>query len=251
MINENESKNEKLFTKPVRDGIVEYIEIDVDEYDFDGFQVVMREFFSKANCPAITIKYGSIVSNLCAIRKLDECSHINLLINMQKKLLVVKPCDEDAKDSFQWSRINNKDTLKAREITGWYFTYRLYDDMKWNKDGIMKMLGTLLKCRGEKIFVFNLIDAEAYHFPPETSADDTKRRKRVPYMPERWQTIYGQSYEESKKPIISTFGEIDGFVPITIPKAPSKKPIDTEKNKHNLFNSSENVNKEETEDGTT
>ena len=51
MLNNNENnKNKdegKKFTKPVRDGKIEFIEREVDKFDFDGYEVVMREFFLK------------------------------------------------------------------------------------------------------------------------------------------------------------------------------------------------------------
>jgi len=81
-----ENKTEEtMFTKPVKDGIVEYIEREVDRFDYEDYEVVRREFFSKANCPAVTIKYGKVNFNVRAIRKLNECSHIQILINFGKK----------------------------------------------------------------------------------------------------------------------------------------------------------------------
>ena len=80
-----ETKSQEMFTKPVRNGIVEYIEREVDRFDYEDYEVVRREFFSKANCPAVTIKYGKVNFNVRAIRKLNECSHIQILINFGKK----------------------------------------------------------------------------------------------------------------------------------------------------------------------
>ena len=210
---------EKIFTKPDRNGNVEFIEHEVDKFDYDGYEVVRREWFSKANCPAITIKYGSIALNVRAIKKLNECRFVHILMNIKKKSMIVKPCEEDDKDSLQCNRINKQGKLVSRTITGKVFTTQLYKDMKWNIGSTIKVLGTLLKCRDEKIFVFNLINAEAYLHLAEPTADDPKRRKRVAYMPKLWEENYGQSYEDSKIPIIETFdGMPDDYVKITIPK---------------------------------
>jgi hypothetical protein len=220
--------DEKLFTKPERDGKIEFIEREVDKFDFDGYEVVRREFFSKATCPAVTFKYGSVVFNVRAIRKLMECKFIQILINPEKKLMIVKPCEEDEKDSLQWSRINKDGKVASRTITGKIFTAQLFKDMNWSFESTVKVLGTLLTCKDEKIFIFNLVNAEAYLHLAEPSADDQKRRKRVPFMPEHWQGNYGQSYEESKNQIIATFeGVPEGFVKITIPPLPQRKPPDS------------------------
>ena len=244
-MNNNVSENkteETMFTKPERNGQVEYIEREVDRFDYDGYQVVRREFFSKANCPAVTFKYGSVTFNVRAIRKLDECSHIQILINSEKKSMIAKPCEEDEKDSLQWSKVDKRNKVVPRMIRGQVFTATLFKDMNWNIESTVKILGTLLKCKDEKIFVFNLTNAETYLHLSEPFADDPKRRKRVPFMPEHWQGNYGQSYEESKNQIVMTFeGMPEGFVKITLPTLPFKEK--------KQGNSTEKL-KEETEDGT-
>jgi len=257
---DEKSKPQEKFTKPSRKGVVEYIEIEVDKFDFSGFQIVRKEFLSKANCPAVTFRCGSLIFNLCAIRKLDECSHIQILIDPAKKLMIAKPCGEDEKDSSQWSRIDKHGKLKTRAITGKVFTAMLYKDMKWDTEAIFKMLGKLIKCRGEKIFLFDLNHAEAYLSLSAPSADHPNRRERVPFIPEHWQGTYGQSYEESKNQTIETFeGVPEGFVKINIPQKTPKKPTgnkdletpDAEKTKEDTANSgnSNDNDKEETEDG--
>ena len=237
--NDNVFKNKtekNTFTKPDREGKgkVEYIEREVDKIDYDGYQVVRREWFSKANCPAITLKYGSVVFNVRAIRKLGECRFIHLLINLNKKSIIVKPCKEDDKDSLQWSRIDKHGKIVARTISGKLFTIQLYKDMKWDLRCTFKMLGTLFICKEEKIFEFNLMNAERYLSLAKPTADDPKRRERVAFMPKIWEENYGQSYEESQMPIIETFeGMPDDYVKITIPKFPQKK--------HEQGNSNENL----------
>ena len=227
LTNNATSENKTEFTKPDREGRVSFIEREVDRFDFEGYEVVRREFFSKANCPAITIKYGSIVFNVRAIRKLNECRFIQILINTEKKLMIVKPCEEDEKDSLQCSRVDKHGKVVTRAITGKLFTAQLYKDMNWNIESTVKILGTLETCKGERIFIFDLSNAEAYLHLAEPSEDNPKRRKRVPFMPEHWQGNYGQSYEESQKQLITTFdGVPEGFVKITIPQLPLRKPPD-------------------------
>jgi len=229
---------EKMFTKPDPNGGISYIEREVDKFDFEGYEVVRREFFSKANCPAVTLKYGSVVFNVRAVRKLDECSHINIMIHPQKKRMIAMPCNEDEKDSLQWSRIDKRGKVVPRIINGKVFTAQLYKDMNWNIGSTIKVLGTLIKCKDEKTFVFELVNAEAYLHLAEPSDDDPKRRKRVPFMPEHWQGNYGQSYEESKCQMVMTFEEVpEGFVKMSFPK------------KHEQDNSNEKLD-EEPKNGT-
>ena len=214
------------FTKPLRDtdDMVSFIEREVESFDFDGYEVVRKEFFSKANCPAVTIKYGRVIFNIRAIRKLDECNHIQILMNQEKKMMIAKPCAEEEKDSVQWSRVDKHEKVVSRAITGKVFTAQLFSDMNWGLSGTIKVLGTLLKCKGEKIFIFDLANAEAYLSVSAPSADNPKRRERIPLMPEHWQGTYGPSYEDSKKELIKTFEDVpEGFVKIIIPQMPLKK----------------------------
>ncbi len=221
----SETKPQEMYTKPAHNGIISYIEREVDRFDYDGYEVVRRELFSKANCPAVTMKYGSVMFNVRAIRKLNECSHIQILMNSEKKLMIAKPCGEDAKDSVQWSKVDKHGKVVPRTITGKVFTAQLYDDMKWGFQATIKTLGTLLKCKDERIFVFNLVNAEAYIRISAPSADDPNRRERIPLTPSHWQGHYGESYEESRMEVVKTFeGMPEGFVKITLPQMPAKKP---------------------------
>jgi hypothetical protein len=222
-----EIQSKETYTKPVRNGMISYIEREVDRFDYDGYEVVRRELFSKANCPAVTFKYGSVNFNIRAIRKLGECRHIQILINPEKKFMAAKPCGEDDKDSIQWSKVDKHDKVGSRKITGKVFTAQLFDDMKWDFNATFKVLGTLFTCKGEKIFVFNLVNAEAYLSISAPSPDNPKRRERVPLVPSHWQGTYGQSYEESRIEMVKTFeGMPEGFIKIEIPQLPSKKQTD-------------------------
>jgi len=221
-----ETRPQETFTKPTRDGKISYIEREVDRFDFDGYEVVRRELFSKVNCPAVTLKYGSVAFNVRAIRKLDECSHIQILINSGKKLMIAKPCGPEEKDSVQWSRVDKREKVVNRQITGKYFTAQLYKDMDWNIEATFKILGTMLTCKDEKIFVFDLKNAEAYIKISAPTADDPKRRERIPLQPEHWQGHYGETFDENQKVMVQTFeGVPEGFVKITLPPAPAKKPV--------------------------
>jgi hypothetical protein len=148
-----------------------------------------------------------------------------IMINPKKKIMIVKPCEEDDKDSLQCSRVDKQGKVVPRTINGKLFTAQLFKDMNWSIESTVKILGTLNTCQGQKIFRFDLSNAEAYLHLSEQSEGDTKRRKRVPYMPEHWQGNYGQSYEENQKQFITTFeGVPEGFVKITIPQLPQRKP---------------------------
>jgi hypothetical protein len=249
--NNNEKPNIKIeeikFTKPSKDGEnIEFIEYEVDKFNYEGYEVVRREFFSKANCPAVTIKYGKVNFNVRAIRKLGECSHILIMINFQQKRMLVEPCNEDNKNALQWSKIDKNAKVVPRTITGRAFTARLYKDMNWHLDCTFKMLGTLVISGSERKFVFDLVNAERYLSISQPTEDNPKRRERVAFIPKVWEESYGQSYEESKAPILETFeGVPDGYIKIEIPQLKSKKSAsDKAKETLDLFLANENIEEE-------
>jgi len=229
LFNKNGSVEDKIKEKFTKLELNEMV-IEVDKFDYDGLEVVRPEFFAKLNSPAVTLKDGKISFNVRAIRKLDECSHILFMIDMNKRLLVIEPSDENDRNSIQWSKVDKRGKVVPRTITGRPFTGMLYTNMNWNSECTMKILGGMAQevPSGKKRFVFNLINAEAYLHLAEPSADDPNRHERVPhirhhFMPKHWEGHFGQSYEESKKPLIDIFDGMDGFVKVTFPKAASKK----------------------------
>jgi hypothetical protein len=200
---------------------VEYVERTQERLDFSGFVLVRREMFAKINCPAITIKYDQVYFNVRAIKKLDGCPFIQILINTETKRLIARPCEEDDKESVQWCRINKEGKLVPKHIGARLFSAKLYNDLGWNISATMKMLGTLVKAGNEKIFVFEMKNAEAY--VTMASQTDENRRVRVPFQPEHFATEYGPTLEEVSQGLISTYeGVPEGFVSIRMAPVKAK-----------------------------
>jgi hypothetical protein len=202
MDNKQENSKEK-FTKAVWDGKYSPIDVEVDDYNFTGGEVVRPEIFPKANLAAVTIKYDSVFFNVRAIRKLIECSHIIIIMQFDLKRMIAKPCDEDDKGAVQWSRIDKHSKVISRKFLGKGFTAKLFKDMNWDTVAIYKILGTLIKFKDERILVFDLTDAERYLFLAATS-EDNPRRTRVAYPAPHWEENWGESYEAFKTPRVKT-----------------------------------------------
>lgn len=72
------------------------------EFSFEGYQVVRREFFAHTFEPALTIRGNSIFFNTACIRKCENVVFVQLLINQERKKIVIRPCGEDDKDAVRW-----------------------------------------------------------------------------------------------------------------------------------------------------
>ncbi len=86
------------------------------KFTFDGYQVVRREFISHSFDPAMTIKSNSITFNNSCISKLENATYVQFLINPEEQRLLIRPCDEGARDAVRWCVVR-EDKRKSRQIT--------------------------------------------------------------------------------------------------------------------------------------
>lgn len=95
--------------------IQDRIEIqDIDDFDYDGFQVVRGEFFAHITEPCFVFSNNKVYVNTACIRKMPETEYIQILVNPDEKKLCVRPSEESVKDSFRWS---GKDKTKPKQIS--------------------------------------------------------------------------------------------------------------------------------------
>ena len=73
-----------------------------ENFSFEGYQVVRREFISHRFDPAMTIRGNSITFNNSCISKLENASYIQFLINPTEQKMIIRPCDEGARDAIRW-----------------------------------------------------------------------------------------------------------------------------------------------------
>jgi hypothetical protein len=147
-----------LLSKPVGNGMALNAERELETFDDEGYKVKRRKNHSKENHPAVTFKHGSFVFNAHAIRILDECKQIQILINRQKKFIVVRPCDEYLYDSVQWSRVDKLGNIVPKTIFAKPFTGLVFYEMYWDFKGTKKISGKQVKDRDVKMLQFDMTD---------------------------------------------------------------------------------------------
>lgn len=160
-------------------------------FSFDGYQVVRREFFSHKFDPTLTIRSNGIIFNNACISRLDEVVYVQVLINPDTGKLVVRPCDEGARDAVRWC-VAREDKRKSRQISCSMFTAKLYDLMGWETLYRYKMQGTRISYQGEQLYVFDLTSTEV--FIPATQDSDSsgkpKKKAAVRFL-ENWRDSFG------------------------------------------------------------
>jgi len=169
--------------------------LEVDDFNFDGYQVVRGEFFAHIYEPSITFNNYKVGVNTACIKKLPEYDYVQILVNPEDKKLAVRPCSEDEKDSFRWCSGTKKRSPK--QITCRMFFAKVISLMDWNPNYRYKLLGKLVRSGDELLFIFDLNSPEIYE---RTIKEDGKvKASRKPLFPESWQTQFGLPVSEHKK----------------------------------------------------
>ena len=172
---------------------------EVSDSIFNGFQIVRSEFFSQLREPAITFSQGKLGVNSACIKKLPNVDYAQILVNREKKMLAIRPCQESDIFSFQWCTYRAKDGKRQpRQVTGRMFFLKICTLMGWNLDYRYKILGKLVRANSEYLFIFNLESAQT--FIREEAADGKKPKlSRTPIYPAKWQNQFGIPFEEHQK----------------------------------------------------
>ncbi|WP_034489122.1 hypothetical protein, partial [Butyrivibrio fibrisolvens] len=166
----------------------------MDDFSYNGFQVVRGNFFAHLFEPSVTFKAEKVYVNAACIRKLPTVEYVQFLVLPDKKMLAIKPCSEDTQDSFRWcSQAPTISKRKAKPITcrvffAKVFFAKVFSLMKRNPEFRYKVLGKLVCTSSDKLFVFDLSTAKAFR---HKNADDTSTPQNVPLFPNFWADSFG------------------------------------------------------------
>ena len=200
-------------------------------FNYDGYQVVRGEFFSHLFEPSITFKDERVSVNTACINKLPDAEYVQILVNPTQKKLAVKPCSEEAKDSFCWVSKDTNGKRKPKTISCKVFFAKVLKLMGWNGSFRYKILGKLIRTPSESLFVFDLTGAETY---VRKSGDG---KKNAPYYPTEWQNQFGTPVAEHQDSVlIEIFDEYAVF------------SIDKEEERRGMANGNDSIGSEEEED---
>ena len=169
-------------------------EIISDSFDYEGYQVVRREFFAHLSEPSITFNRYKIYVNTTCLRKAPETEFVQIMVNTQEQKMVIRPCQEDEKDSFSWCTARRK----PRAITCRVFFAKTMDFMNWIPGYRYKLIGKKIISGGEQLFVFDLSAVEMFPHQSKTLHVDAFSPVH-PIYPEEWKNQFGLPVKEHKK----------------------------------------------------
>ena len=180
-------------------------------FSYDGYQVVRKELFSHLRDPAIVIRPDGISFNTACIKGLADTVYINIMVNPDKRHMIVVKSGEDKKDSLRWCVVK-EDIRKSRKITSPLFSGMIYTMMGWDTKYRYKILGYRIHAEGEEIFIFDLNDREMFlegikkpRRKELAEGEGTgiklveKKTRSKGYLPGEWQKSFGLPPDEHEE----------------------------------------------------
>lgn len=62
------------------------------EFNYDGYQVVRREFFAHINEPSVTFNNYKFYVNAACLNRFPQVDQVQVLVNQESKILAIRPC---------------------------------------------------------------------------------------------------------------------------------------------------------------
>ena len=178
---------------PVEKGIESLGELDV-------CQVVRSEFMSPTFRPKLTFNFDSMSFNGGCVHLFNRVDYVQLLINVDKKQLIVLPCEKTTKDCLKWCSFKGEKVV-PRKNSCRIFGAKLYELMGWIPDNRYKVQAIYQKIDDVELLVFNLEECEMIVPLYSEGADGIRVRKVKRYYPEAWKESFGMTYREHKQSI--------------------------------------------------
>lgn len=168
-----------------------------EDFDFDDFQVVRREFFAHLHEPSVTFNACKFSVNTACLSRFPNYEYAQVLINKSKKILALRPCNESSRDAFMWSKIDTRGKRRPKPITCRLFFAKVITLMNWNPNYRYKLLGKLIHSNGQYLIAFDLTSTEVYQ---KTFKEGEKpKASRTPVFPLEWQDQFGLPFNEHKQ----------------------------------------------------
>ena len=165
------------------------------EFDYDGYQVVRREFFAHTNEPSITFNNFKVYVNAACLGRFPSVDYVQVLVNSDSKILAIRPCREEERDAFTWC-VPGSTRRKPRQITCRLFFAKVFSLMDWNTDYRYKLLGKIIHANDEYLIAFDLSATEVYQ--RVFKEGEKPKTSRTPVFPEGWQNQFGMPFKEHR-----------------------------------------------------
>lgn len=132
----------------------------IEDISLEDFRVVPADIFSDVTDPVMTLYNDSFAFSTQAHRALNNCDNIQIMINIEKRQIVIKPSTSKEDDILCWkSNSNNTNFKRFRSfslVTQVFGAWNLNPKLKY------KANGRLVKSDHKVMLLFDFTNADAY-----------------------------------------------------------------------------------------
>lgn len=185
-----------------------------DDFSYSGYQITREEFFAHSREPQLTICENRLYLNKVCLRKAPDVVRIQILINEDDKKIIIKPVEEELKDSLPWcTPKGHMRRILCKDV----FCSRLTEVMGWNLNNRHRMIGKMIRNQGDRLFLFDMSAALIY--PGKAVLDEEGNvvksiYTKKPVYIESWEHQFGLPVEEHERRY--TINRFDEFVTISV-----------------------------------
>ena len=185
-----------------------------EAFSYTGYQITREEFFAHAKEPSLCICGNKLYVNKVCLNKAPDTIRVLIMVSPEQKKIILKPCSEERKDSVPWKTANGK---VRQVICKAAFCALITELTGWNLNHRYKMIGKMVRNRGERLFIFDLNTALIY---PRKSVLDNEgnvipgKASREPVYMESWRHQFGLPVEEHEQAY--AINRFDDYVVISV-----------------------------------
>ena len=122
-----ELKKAELAASPANSSSDEVLEM-AGDFNYDGYQVVRREFFAHINEPSVTFNNYKFYVNTACLNRFPQVDYVQVLVNQESRILAIRPCRAEDRDACAWCT-NGSGRRKPKQITCKIFFAKGYHDV--------------------------------------------------------------------------------------------------------------------------
>lgn len=167
-----------------------------DHVDFSNFQVVRGEYYADIRSPFITINKYKVYVNAACLRLFPEAEYVFILVNKESRLMVLRPCEPLARDSYRWRKVLNGKIVPRQGVCKLLFAL-LMNLMHWNPDIRYKLLGSIAHVNDGYVLVFDLKNPK--FFPIIQGDGEEPKVSKTGVYREDWSGQFGMPYYEHQR----------------------------------------------------
>lgn len=130
------------------------------EIDLEGFQVVNSQYFSTMNAPQMTIWCDSVSFSQAAYSMLNNCEAISIMLNKDKKQILISPSPTANANSVAWRK--GKNVTKYCKISCTTFAQKLFDDWGLDDTYRYRTIGRMVQSDKKVMILFDFAQAEKW-----------------------------------------------------------------------------------------